>query len=178
MTGSVVTALKVSLARYQYEQVLDTVTWLMSTPLVTAGSGSSSSSNRLTSALADISEEDTGVPTLKMDPHVRAKLFPGVTGTKQQTEKKKLQAIKGMHWHTYFFFNKFNYLGFLVLFELPNFILELRGDSPTGEQGLVDLSFRDFCFVYEKCHQYETNIQVSSLLIYFSIFFFLTNYLI
>lgn len=32
-----------------------------------------------------------------------------------------------------------------------------------GEQGLVDLSFRDFCFIYEKCHLYETNIQVNSI---------------
>lgn len=41
------------------------------------------------------------------------------------------------------------------------FTVELRGDSPTGEQGLVDLSFRDFVFIYEKMHKYETNIQVS-----------------
>lgn len=41
------------------------------------------------------------------------------------------------------------------------FSMELRGDSPIGEQALVDLSFRDFIFVYEKCHKYETNIQVS-----------------
>lgn len=39
--------------------------------------------------------------------------------------------------------------------------MELRGDSPTGEQGLVDLSFRDFIFNYDKSHPYETNVQVS-----------------
>lgn len=46
-------------------------------------------------------------------------------------------------------------------FELPVFTIELRGDSPTGEQGLVDLSFREFIFIYEKTHKYETNVQVS-----------------
>lgn len=49
---------------------------------------------------------------------------------------------------------------FLVCFELPIFSIELMGDSPIGEQGLVNLSFGDFIFVYEKCHKYETNIQV------------------
>lgn len=52
---------------------------------------------------------------------------------------------------------------FVAAFELPVFTVELRGDSPTGEQGLVDLSFRDFVFIYEKVHRYETNIQVLKL---------------
>lgn len=93
--------------------------------------------------LSDISEEDTGVTTLNMDPHVRAKLFPSV----QTTRLNKPVS------HTS--------VSLRVLFELPIFTIELRGDSPTGEQGLVDLSFRDFIFNYEKCHLYETNIQVS-----------------
>lgn len=37
----------------------------------------------------------------------------------------------------------------------------MRGDVGGGELGLVDLSFRDFNVEYEKCHRYETNIQVS-----------------
>lgn len=48
-----------------------------------------------------------------------------------------------------------------MVFELPMFTIELRGDSPTGEQALVDLSFREFIFIYEKSHKYETNLQVS-----------------
>lgn len=43
------------------------------------------------------------------------------------------------------------------------FTIELRGDSPSGEQGLVDLSFRELLFNYEKCHLYETSIQVGLL---------------
>lgn len=66
----------------------------MSTASVVTGQDTGNNTMRPVTTLTDISEEDTGVPTLKMDPHVRAKLFPGVTGTKQ--EKKKLQAIKGV----------------------------------------------------------------------------------
>lgn len=47
------------------------------------------------------------------------------------------------------------------MFELPVFTIELRGDSPTGEQALVDLSFREFVFICERSHRYETNLQVS-----------------
>lgn len=35
------------------------------------------------------------------------------------------------------------------------------GDVGSGDEGLVDLSFRDFNVDYEKYHRYETNIQVS-----------------
>jgi hypothetical protein len=49
-----------------------------------------------------------------------------------------------------------------VSFDLPVFTVELRGDLGTGEQGLVDLSFRDFIVHYDKSHRYETHIQVSA----------------
>lgn len=137
ITGSVVTNLKVSLTRSQYEQLLDTMQWLTASRKVV--DPASRGPQRI---LTDIKEEDTGVTTLNMDPHVRAKLFPSVGLSSQREEKKNLVAVK-------------------VSFDLPIFTLELRGDSPTGEQGLVDLSFRDFTFVYDKCHRYETNIQVS-----------------
>ena len=139
--GSVVNDLKVSLTRTQYEQLLDTLQWLTSPQVMLDIQGVSRTNIKPMGALADISEEDTGVTTLNMDPHVRAKLFPSVQ-TRVKTTPQTM-------------------VSFRVLFELPVFTIELRGDSPTGEQGLVDLSFRDFIFNYEKCHLYETNIQVS-----------------
>ncbi|KAJ3643178.1 hypothetical protein Zmor_025903 [Zophobas morio] len=139
--GSVVNDLKVSLTRTQYEQLLDTLQWLTSPQVMLDIQGVSRTNIKPMGALADISEEDTGVTTLNMDPHVRAKLFPSVQ-TRVKTTPQTMVSLR-------------------VLFELPVFTIELRGDSPTGEQGLVDLSFRDFIFNYEKCHLYETNIQVS-----------------
>ncbi|KAJ8920133.1 hypothetical protein NQ315_011790 [Exocentrus adspersus] len=143
ISGSVITALKVSLTRSQYEQVLDTMQWLTSSPTLNETQGISRVNTRSQAALTDISEEDTGVSTLNMDPHVRAKLFPAVaTASKYKTGAQSSVAFK-------------------VSFDLPVFTVELRGDTPSGEQGLVDLSFRDFIFNYEKCHRYETNVQVS-----------------
>ncbi|CAH0555796.1 unnamed protein product [Brassicogethes aeneus] len=141
--GNIVTALKVSLTRSQYEQVLDTVQWLTSSPALLEAQGVSRVNSRPQPILTDISEEDIGVTTLNMDPHVRAKMFPTATNvskTKQSTQ---------------------NALALKVGFEVPILIIELKGDSPTGEQGLVDLSLREFVFNYEKFHKYETNIQVS-----------------
>lgn len=148
ISGSVVTALKVSLTRAQYEQLLDTLQWLTSSPTLTEAQGFSRVNVKPLNALTDISEEDTGVTTLNMVPHVRAKLFPNInTIPKNKTVTNNSIAIK-------------------VLFELPVFTIELRGASPTGEQGLVDLSFREFIFTYEKQHRYETNIKVSLRSIY------------
>ncbi|XP_044753631.1 vacuolar protein sorting-associated protein 13D [Coccinella septempunctata] len=145
ITGSVVTALKVSLTRLQYEQVLDTVQWLTSNPKI---SESVMRSLKPQSALGDITEEDTGVTTLNMDPHVRAKLFPTMTNvSKTKSIASRMANIK-------------------VSFELPIFTIELRGNIPSTEQGLIDVSFRDFVFSYEKSHKYETNIQVSLRSIY------------
>nr|XP_015839049.1 PREDICTED: vacuolar protein sorting-associated protein 13D isoform X1 [Tribolium castaneum] len=140
--GSVVNDLKVSLTRTQYEQLLDTLQWLTSPPVMVDIQGVSRTNIKPANILSDISEEDTGVTTLNMDPHVRAKLFPAVQTTRLKPASHSNVSLR-------------------VLFELPVFTIELRGDSPTGEQGLVDLSFRDFIFNYEKCHLYETNIQVS-----------------
>ncbi|KAK5644974.1 hypothetical protein RI129_006274 [Pyrocoelia pectoralis] len=141
IAGSVISPLKVSLTRSQYEQLLDTFHWLMNSSKTSNAKDHKIGVNPV-STLDDISEEDTGVTTLKMDPHVRAKLFPNVAAPRSKSGANKIIAVK-------------------VLFELPIFTIELRGDSPLGEQGFVDLSFQDFIFHYEKCHQYETNIQVS-----------------
>ncbi|KAL3268817.1 hypothetical protein HHI36_007913 [Cryptolaemus montrouzieri] len=142
ISGSVITALKVSLTRMQYEQLLDTLQWMTSTPKITE-SQTVLRSLKLQSALGDISEEDTGVTTLNMDPHVRAKLFPAMTNvTKSSNVSSRMANLK-------------------VSFELPVFTIELRGNIPATEQGLIDVSFREFVFSYEKSHRYETNIQVS-----------------
>lgn len=170
ITGNVVSSLSLSLTRPQYQQLLSTLDFLTSTSSIpsTTSQAKFSQSDNLTSSttfysptsaqqtqpnlaasLANISEEDTGVTTLKMDPHVRAKLFPSV-GKVGGTAKDGDGRGGSVH-----------HVTMKVLFELPNFIIELRGDSPIGEQSLVDLTFRDFEFIYEKNQLYETNVQVS-----------------
>lgn len=47
-----------------------------------------------------------------------------------------------------------------MLFDLPEFTVELKGDFGHGEKGIADLSFRDFTVQYDRSHRYETNIQV------------------
>jgi len=80
-----------------------------------------------------------------MDPHVRAKLFsPSLPSAQKTTNNQQSLRV---------FVN--------VSFEVPVLIIELRGDESNEEQGLVDLSFRDFAFNYEKCHKFVTNVQVS-----------------
>ncbi|CAH1990127.1 unnamed protein product [Acanthoscelides obtectus] len=142
VSGSIVTALKISLTRSQYAQLLDTVDWLTSSPKLSETQGISRLHLRPQASLSDICEEDTGVTTLNMDPHVRAKLFPVSNLGKAKKQTQPAVAIK-------------------VNFDVPVFTVELRGETPIGEQGLVDLSFRDFAFNYEKCHRYDTNIQIS-----------------
>lgn len=39
----------------------------------------------------------------------------------------------------------------------------MKGDA--AERGVVNLSFQDFLFNYERCHQYETSIQVKLIFI-------------
>lgn len=146
VSGSIVTALKVSLSRSQYEQVLDTVQWLTSSPTLNDSQGVSRTNIRSQPILSDITEEDTGVTTLNMDPHIRAKLFSPSSTSLQKNTKNTSQNIN---------------LLIKVNFELPIFTIELRGDGPNGEQGLVDLSFQDFKFNYEKSHKYETNVLIS-----------------
>ncbi|KAJ8974056.1 hypothetical protein NQ317_002302 [Molorchus minor] len=139
ISGSIVTALKVSLTRVQYEQF----NGFPPPPVLNETQGISRIHPKPPGILTGISEEDTGVSTLNMDPHVRAKMFPAVAvSTKSKSSSQNSLALK-------------------ISFDVPLFTIELKGDTPTGEQGLVDLSFRDFVFIYEKCHKYETNIQIS-----------------
>lgn len=92
INGSVITALKVSLTRTQYEQLLDTWQWLTASPVL---HDSQDVSRRQYSSLAEIKEEDTGVATLNMDPHVRAKLFPVVVPKTNPGTSKDSITLKG-----------------------------------------------------------------------------------
>lgn len=46
--------------------------------------------------------------------------------------------------------------------DLPVLTVELKADLGSGEQGLVDLSFKDLQVHFDKSHMLETNIQVLS----------------
>ncbi|XP_069683777.1 intermembrane lipid transfer protein Vps13D isoform X2 [Periplaneta americana] len=139
ISGSVVTPLKVSLSRQQYEQLLDTLNSLMAQSF---HEGTVLLSSR---RLVDIKEEEaelhTGVTTLNLDPALRARML-NVGSGKPKAENQHTLTLK-------------------VSFELPVFTVELRGDVGCGEQGLVDLSFRDFSVQYDKSHRFETHIQMS-----------------
>ncbi|XP_066151224.1 intermembrane lipid transfer protein Vps13D isoform X2 [Euwallacea fornicatus] len=139
ISGSIVTALKVSLTRSQYEQVLDTVQWVTSSPIL---ADCHPLGHKQQSGLSDIYEEDSGVTTLKMDPHVRAKLFSSDYAA-QKPAAPQLKMCLNLN------------------FEVPVFIIELRRDDANEGQALVDLSFQDFLFNYEKTQRFTTNMQVS-----------------
>lgn len=145
INGKVVTPLKVSLSRQQYEQVLETVSSVLADnpPPDSAGNSAvpSGQGNRPLMNIEEDSELHTGVSTLNLDPAMRARMLlrkPHQQVTTQQ--------------HT---------LILKVLFDLPVFTVELKADMGFGEQGLVDLSFRDLQVQYDRSHHLETNIQMS-----------------
>ncbi|XP_034247458.1 vacuolar protein sorting-associated protein 13D isoform X2 [Thrips palmi] len=157
VSGSVVTALKVSLSRQQYEQVLDTVNSLL-TGMVQPCSSSVMSSSQLVqntaaaavqrAPLGDIAEEEsdmhTGVSTLNMDSTLRSRMLHQGPPTVEYSRPAPPHRIT-----------------IKVSFELPIFTLELKGDLGNGEQGLVDLSCSDFKLQFERQRPYETVIEMS-----------------
>jgi hypothetical protein len=92
ISGSVLTPLKVSLSRQQYEQVLDTLNSLMVQPA--CDETILSTSRRL----VDIKEEEvelhTGVSTLNMDPALRARML-NVSSGKPKVENQHTITLKG-----------------------------------------------------------------------------------
>lgn len=159
VSGSVVTPLKVSLSRQQYEQLLDTANSLLSgsapslsssfTPSSTVASHMQNAGSTLPRApLGDIAEEEsemhTGVSTLNMDSTLRARMLHQSPPTVELTRPVLPHRIT-----------------IKVSFELPIFTLELKGDLGRGEQGLVDLSCSDFKLQFERQRPYETVIEMS-----------------
>lgn len=112
-----VTALKVSLTSLQYEQLLDTFRWLTAKPAMFNTYVNARISARGPSNLDDISEEDTGVTTLQMDPHVRAKLFPTISVPKSRNTSQKNISMKGKL--IFFIFDLINIL--FSYFRVANF---------------------------------------------------------
>ncbi|XP_028134062.1 intermembrane lipid transfer protein Vps13D [Diabrotica virgifera virgifera] len=137
VSGSIVNGLKVSLTRSQYRQILDTLEFLSS-----INSHSHEDYSRIHArpnfALADIKEEDSGISTLNMDPHVRAKMFQNFPALKKKRLSSSVTEVK-------------------ICFDISLFKIELKA----AEQSLINVSFLDFAFRYDKCHDFETNIQIS-----------------
>ncbi|CAG9832775.1 unnamed protein product [Diabrotica balteata] len=137
VSGSIVNGLKVSLTRSQYRQILDTLEFLSS-----INSNSCEDYSRIHArpnfVLADIKEEESGISTLNMDPHVRAKMFQNFPALKKKRSSSSVTEVK-------------------ICFDISLFKIELKA----AEQSLINLSFLDFAFRYDKCHDFETNIQIS-----------------
>ncbi|XP_056631377.1 intermembrane lipid transfer protein Vps13D [Diorhabda sublineata] len=136
ISGNIVTALKVSLNRSQYRQILDTLNWLSSANRNTKEY--SQTQSRPNFVLTDIKEEDTGISTLNMDPHVRAKMFQNFSTFKKNRSPPTVTEIK-------------------MCFDISLFTVEVIA----SEYNRFNLSFLDFAFRYDKCNDYETNIQIS-----------------
>jgi hypothetical protein len=92
ISGSVVTPLKVSLSRQQYEQLLDMLDSLMvrSVPEETI----IMSSRRLVDIKEEEAELHTGVSTLSMDPALRARML-NVGSGKPKVENQHTLTLKG-----------------------------------------------------------------------------------
>jgi hypothetical protein len=93
ISGSVVTPLKVSLSRQQYEQLLDTLDSL----LVHSVSEKTTvfSSRRLVDIKEEEAELHTGVSTLNMDPALRARMLNVASG-KPKVENQHTLTLKGI----------------------------------------------------------------------------------
>lgn len=92
--------------------MLDTLQWLTAPTVLKDSQDVSKTTPRQYSALADIKEEDTGVATLNMDPHVRAKLFPAVVPKTDPSFSKNLIAVKGSNLLLVLRKNNCSYLAF------------------------------------------------------------------
>nr|CAD7268212.1 unnamed protein product [Timema shepardi] len=88
---------------------------------------------------------------LEMDQGLRAKLLR-LGADKHKEESQPRLTLKD---------TRLTWTCVTVVFQLPVFTVELRSDLGQGEQGLVDLSFQDFCVQYDRSHSYETNIEMS-----------------
>ncbi|XP_039294739.1 vacuolar protein sorting-associated protein 13D isoform X2 [Nilaparvata lugens] len=152
VTGSIVSSLKVSLSREQYEQLLETVMAINQVPKNADSCGRRNQELDHTldfqrsGTLVDIEEDaelHTGVSTLSLDPTLRARMLLHSTNNSQEHlgEESSL-ALK-------------------VSFQLPLLTLELIADFGGGEQRLVDLSFMELFVQYEQMMAYERNIQMS-----------------
>ncbi|KAL1131084.1 hypothetical protein AAG570_012321, partial [Ranatra chinensis] len=135
INGRVVTPLKLSLSRHQYEQLLDTVDTCLNDNVVRQEKGKLSS-------IKEEPEMHTGVPTLNMDPALRARMMLHTSTTQNQLSAAHSLALS-------------------LSFELPVLIVELVADLGVGEQGLVALSFQELIIQFDKSHSLETNVQVS-----------------
>jgi hypothetical protein len=103
ISGRVVTPLKVSLSRQQYEQLLDMLESLMarSAPEETI----LISSRRLVDIKEEEAELHTGVSTLSMDPALRARML-NVGSGKPKVENQHILTLKGnvnhtIQWHLF-----------------------------------------------------------------------------
>ncbi|RZF46007.1 hypothetical protein LSTR_LSTR006773 [Laodelphax striatellus] len=153
VTGSIVSSLKVSLSREQYEQLLETVMAINQVPKnATTDSRKSQedlqkqSDFQRSGTLVDIEEDaelHTGVSTLSLDPTLRARmLLHSSNNSQEDVGEDSSLALK-------------------VSFQLPLLTLELIADFGGGEQRLVDLSFMELFVQYEQMMAYERNIQMS-----------------
>lgn len=139
--GSIINGLKLSLSRGLYEQLLETVDTVL-TPVK-----GEADDKRVEKVLANIQEEpeiNTGVSTLSMDSALRARMM---VAHSTAARAPPLPSPQG--------------LSLTVGFELPLLSLELIADLGSGEQKLVDLSFKELIIQYEQSQCMETSIQIS-----------------
>lgn len=89
MQASVVTALKVSLSRQQYEQLLETASYMLSEQVP-----QQSDLTTIERPLQDIEEDTelTGVTTLNLDPKLRARMY---VNTNQELRQQSSFVLKG-----------------------------------------------------------------------------------
>lgn len=131
VSGVVVNALKLSLTRAQYEQLLDTMQWLT----ISEERFDATASKNPMSTLADITEEDTGVTTLNMDPQVRAKLFSNVPITRQTKIDKGFVSAKGKNSIRKMLLLHVKYMNFQLFLNYPILQLSFVAIHQLGSKG-------------------------------------------
>ncbi|XP_075234181.1 vacuolar protein sorting 13D [Lycorma delicatula] len=138
INGSIITPIKVSLSKEQYEQVIETFLAINS---VQTGILAGPQQRTLMDIVEEEAELHTGVSALNLDPTLRARMLIHSTNNQNNVSEHNL-ALK-------------------VSFELPLLTMELIADFGSGEQGLVDLSFKELVVQYDQSQMSEINIQMS-----------------
>jgi hypothetical protein len=93
----VVSPLKVSLSRQQYEQVLSTVSYVLDHPSEPSEASELSELSASERPLQDIEEDTelTGVTTLNLDPKLRARMYMN-TPTNQELRQQSAFILRGV----------------------------------------------------------------------------------
>ncbi len=144
--GRIVTPLKLNLSKHVFEQVIQTVD-----NLTYDEPASTNVSTTTTPLLTESGSFDSMFPTPRKgdsEPTTPPDAPPTPMPASSQSSQS-IESTPGPPTHI------------KAKFDLPEFSVQLHGDLADGDQGIVDVSFKNFSVNFEKSNPYTTSIDVT-----------------